>query len=393
VAPQQPGPHFIRGLLFDAIGFKRKARTSYRQTLALDPEHTGALTRLGRLAAADGRLSQAAGHIGAALSVAPTDHDARTQLDRLILGGLGGWAIMASWATGLIGVFVVLPWVWAAVLLLPAAWCVWAAWTWRSLSPGLRAYVRQLLRTDARARVRLVVLSLCVLTTAGLTVSGSVLDPDGDPPAWLLVPLGAHLLSLLAIPAILIVDRRVAGPPQMGPDKVDAGPAPTDMLGEHRDAAPAGRLALRTFRAGALFAAVPWVLSIDPPEAWSVRAPVAIAALAALTGYGWWVRRRLLRRPGPLNAVLGMLLVPMALGVLAELLVILAAAALPTAALPLPDMIAVPGFVAIAFGIVAWIGGLGYAVVAGTGRLLRRGWASAAPELVSRTGTPPPWRP
>jgi hypothetical protein len=153
------------------------------------------------------------------------------------------------------------------------------------------------------------------------------------------------------------------------------------MLGEHRDAAPAGRLMLRVFRTGALFAAMPWLLGIvDPPEAWSLRAPVALAALAAVAGYGWWTRRRLLRRPGPLNAALGALLTPLSFGVLAELLVIVAVAALPPAGLPLPDLIAVPGFVAIAFGLMAWIGGLGYAAVAGTARLLRRGRATAAPE-------------
>jgi hypothetical protein len=238
-----------------------------------------------------------------------------------------------------------------------------------------------MLRTDARARVRLVVLSVCALTAAGLTASGSVQDPDGDPPAWLLIPVGVHLLVLLASAvAILVVDRRVAGPPRVGRREAGAAPAPTDMLAEHRDASLAGRLALRVLRVGALLALVPWLQSIDPPEAWPIRAPVALAALAALAGYGWWARRRLLRRPGPPNAALGMLLPPLALGVLAEMLVIVAAAALPPAALPLPDAIAVPGFVAIAAGVMAGIGGLGYAAVAGTGRLLRRGRASAARE-------------
>jgi hypothetical protein len=237
-----------------------------------------------------------------------------------------------------------------------------------------------MLRIDARARVRLAVLAVCALTAAGLTGSGSVQDPDGDPPAWLLIPACAHLLSVLAAAAaILIVDRRVAGPPRIGPRTAGPAPAPTDMLAEHRRAAPAGRLALRTFRAGGLFALVPWLLSIDPPAAWLVRAPVALAALAALAGYGWWVRRRLLRRPGPPNAALGILLLPMALGLLAELLVLAAAAALPTAALPLPDAIAVPGFLAIATGVVAWTGGLGYAAVTGASRLLRHGRANAAP--------------
>ncbi|MFF5235362.1 tetratricopeptide repeat protein [Dactylosporangium sp. NPDC000521] len=380
LAPQQPGPHFIRGLLYDAIEFKRKARKSYRQTLALDPQHIGALTRLGRLAVGGQRLSEAAGHLGAALSAAPTDDGARTQLDRLILFGLGGWAIMAVWTAGVLGLFTMFPWMWAAVLLLPVAWCVWAARTWRSLSPGLRAYARQMLRFDARARVRLAVLAVCALTAAGLAASGSAPGPDGDPPVWLLIPACAHLLSLLAAGvAILIVDHRVAGPQQVGPRDVGAASAPTDMLAEHRRAAPAGRLVLRTFRTGALLAFVPWLLSIDPPAAWPVRAPVALAALAALAGYGWWVRRRLLRRPGPLNPALGVLLLPMTLGLLAELLVLGAAAALPTAALPLPDAVVVPGFLAIAAGVVAWIGGLGYAAVAGAGRLLRHGRADATP--------------
>jgi hypothetical protein len=33
---------------------------------------------------------------------------------------------------------------------------------------------------------------------------------------------------------------------------------------------------------------------------------------------------------------------------------------------------------------MAWVGGLGYAVVAGASRLLRRGWASAAPQAQER---------
>jgi tetratricopeptide (TPR) repeat protein len=380
LAPLQPGPHFIRGLLYDAIGLRRKARRSYRQTLAVDPQHTAALTRLGRLAVGGARLSEAAGHLGTALSAAPTDHDARTQLDRLLLGGLAGWAIMAVWTAGLLGLFTMFLWAWVAVLLPLAAWYGWAARTWRSLSPGLRAYARHMLRNDPRARVRLVVLAVCTLTAAALTASGSVQDPHGQPPAWLLIPVGAHLLSLMTVgAAILSVDRRVAGPPQTGPRLAGAEPAPTDMLAEHRRSAPAGRLVLRTFRAGALFTLVPWVLSIDPPAPWLVRAPVALAALAALSGYGWWARRRLLRRPGSPNAALGVLLLPMTLAVMAELAVLGAAALLPSAALPLPDAVAVPGFLAIVVGIVAWVGGLGYAAVAGVGRLLGRRRTAATP--------------
>jgi tetratricopeptide (TPR) repeat protein len=370
--PQQPGAHFIRGLLFDQIGWNRKARASYRRTLALDPGHIAASTRLGRLAVSDARLSEAARLLGTALSAAPSDHGARTQLDRLLLG-LGGWAVMSVWFAGGIGMFTAVPWMWAAVLMPPAAWCVWAARTWRSLSPGLRLYVRRMLRVDVRARARVAVLALCALSAAVLSACGSVLDPQDEPPSWLLIPVGVHLLMLFASTAvILLVDRWVAGPPRSGPDTADAVTAPTDMLAEHREASFAGRLALRVFRTGALLALVPWVLSIDPTSAWVVRAPIAVVALAALAGYCRWAVRRLRHRPGPPNAFLGLLLTPLALGMLAEVLVIIAAAVLPTAVLPLPDVIAVPGFVAIAVGVPAWIGGLLHAVVSGIGRALRR---------------------
>ncbi|GIJ45318.1 hypothetical protein Val02_22040 [Virgisporangium aliadipatigenens] len=370
--PQHPGPHFIRGLLFDQIGLKRKARASYRRTLALDPGHTEAMTRLGRLAIGDARVSEAARLLGAALSEAPTDHDARTQLDRLLFG-VGGWAMLAVWFSGALGLFTAFPWMWATVFLPPVLWYVWAARTWRSLSPGLRGYARRMLRVDVRARVRLVGLALCTLSAVALTVCGSMLEPEDRPPAWLLIPTVAHLLVLFAMGiAVALVDRRVAGPPQAGPRPADAVAAPTDMLAEHRDASFAGRFAWRMFRTGAVLSLVPWGISMDPPEAWPVRAPIAGAALAALVGYGWWVRRRLLRRPGPPNALLGLLLTPLALGMLVELVVILAAAVLPTAALPLPDLIGVPGFIAIVFGVPAWIGGLLSAGVTGVGRLLRR---------------------
>jgi tetratricopeptide (TPR) repeat protein len=288
LAPHEPETHFGRGLLFHSIGFKHRARRLYRQTLALDPNHTGALTRLGRLAVDRARLSEAAGHIGAVLSAAPTDHGARTQLDRLILLGLGGRTIMVVWTAGLLGLFTMFPWMWAAVLLLPAAWCVRAARTWRSLSPGLRAYARQMPRSDARARVRVAALVVCALTAAGLTVGGSLQDPGGDAPAWLLILIGAHLLSLFATAvAIVVVDRRAARP-RIKPRR-DSAPAPAGMLAEPREAAPAGRSARRAFVDAGVLALLLWLLSIDPPPAWPVQAAVVLAVLG---GYGWWERRR-----------------------------------------------------------------------------------------------------
>jgi tetratricopeptide (TPR) repeat protein len=398
LAPESPGPHYIRALLYDSMGWSRAAKRAYRHALALDPEHGPALTALGRIAVNAVRLTMAAGHLSTVLAVEPTDHGARTQLDRVIIGGFLGWALMSVWCAGFLGAFVAFWWMWLPTLLVPALFCWWAARGWRALSPGARGYARTLLRTDIRARVRLVGVALCGVTAAGMVITGSRLDPHRVYPAGephltaLLIMLGAHVLALLVAGiAGLTADRRVAGPPQAagqprtaGPPRTAgagsrateqrpavAGPRPTDLLAEHRRSSTAGRWALRLTRTGALLAVVPWLSSVDPPAPWPARAAVAVPALAAFAGYLWWSRRRLIRRPGSPNAALGFLLIPLTLAVLAELAGIVATAALPPAAMPLPDAIAVPAFLAIAIGLLAWLGWLPYAGIRALGRLSR----------------------
>lgn len=215
LAPESAGPHYLRALMYDAIGWNLSANRSYRRALALDPEHTAALTGLGSVAATRGRLVAAAGHISAALAAEPTNHAARTELDRVVIGGLGGWAIMSVWTAGFVGMFAMLPWMWLPALLPPPLWLLWAARTWRALSPSARVYAGHVVRTDVRARVRLGGLALCALTAAGLILTALRQDPDRPPTTAMVVLMVAHVLALIVgAAAIVTVDRRVAGQPR-----------------------------------------------------------------------------------------------------------------------------------------------------------------------------------
>ncbi|MFG2054139.1 tetratricopeptide repeat protein [Micromonospora sp. NPDC048930] len=399
LAPESAGPHYIRALMFHSIGWDLFANRSYRRALALDPEHTAALTGLGHIAATRGRLAAAAGHVSAVLAAEPANHAARAELDRVVIGGFGGWAMMSVWTAGFIGMFAMLPWVWLLVLLPPALWSLWAARAWRALTPGARAYAEHVVRTDIRARVRLFGLALCALSGAGLFITALRQDPDRPPSATMVVMMVAHFVALIVSgAAVFTVDRKVAGPPPPAPgssygrgtspaDASSAGvrpagasglaaaafaqPPASDLLAEQREASYAGRWAMRLVRAGALFAVVPILLSVDPPASWPSRAIVGTVALAGFLGYGAWSRRRLILRPGRQNAALGMLLVPLTLAALAELVAIVLAAALPSSAMPLPEIVAVPAVLATGAGLVAWLGWLLYAGARGLARLAR----------------------
>ncbi|MFC0007795.1 tetratricopeptide repeat protein [Micromonospora siamensis] len=122
LSPESAGPHHIRALMFQSIGWNLFAHRSYRRALALDPEHTAALTGLAHVAATRGRLSTAAGHLSAVIAAEPTNQAARTELDRLVIGGLTGWALMSVWVGGFLGIFAGLPWVGLLALLPPALW-------------------------------------------------------------------------------------------------------------------------------------------------------------------------------------------------------------------------------------------------------------------------------
>nr|BFE57458.1 hypothetical protein GCM10020063_019840 [Dactylosporangium thailandense] len=159
--------------------------------------------------------------------------------------------------------------------LAPALWCVRAARTWRALAPGLRTYARQLLHTS---RTRVALLAACALTAVTLTVCGSLQDPGATPPAWLLLPIAAHALTLLAavtVPAI--TTHRTTAPPQ----STTAPPRPTGRTAEW---------GVRRAAAAAMFAFGLWML-LDPPSWASGHTPGIAAAAATLAGI------RVLMRP------------------------------------------------------------------------------------------------
>jgi Tfp pilus assembly protein PilF len=399
LAPDAAGAHYVRAQLFHAIGWTVPARRSYRRALALDPEHTPALTGLAQLSVSGGSLTAAAGHLDAVLSAAPADHAARTELDRLVLGGLAGWAIMAVWFAGFLAGLAFVPWLLVAPVLVLAVSAVLAGRTWRALSPGFQGYARRLLRSDLRARVRLAGLALCALTGAALggTAVFQHQHTSQQTAAALLLPFGAHLLALMiAAVGVRLADGRVAAGTPRTAGSADADERPTDLLAEQRAASGAGRWAMRLARAGALFATVPWVMGIEP-AGWSGRAIVGAVMLVAFLAYAEAARRWLYRRPGPPSALLGGLLVPLLLGALVELVTIVATIVLPPAAMPLPDFIAAPAFVIIFVGLVAWVGWLPYVTVRGLRRLSRRlrrgGPAGRSTTAPARGERPTPVRP
>lgn len=213
LAPESAGPHHIRALMFHSIGWHMFATRSYRRALTLDPEHRAALTGLGSIAATRGWLTAAAGHLSAVLTAEPTNHAARTELDRVVIAGVGGWAVISVWTAGFLGMFAMLPWMWLVALLPPPLWLLWAARTWRALTPGARVYAGHVARTDTRARVRLFGLALCTLTATGLVITALRQDADRPPAAPMVVMMVAHVVALLATAAaIVITDRKATSP-------------------------------------------------------------------------------------------------------------------------------------------------------------------------------------
>ncbi|MGI5246077.1 tetratricopeptide repeat protein [Dactylosporangium sp. CA-139066] len=361
LAPDTAGPHYIRAVMFQTIGRNRAARRSFERVLAIEPENTDALTGLGRVAVAGGRVSAAAGHAAAVLAAEPNDRAARTVLDRALLIGLGGVGIMAVWFSGLLGTFGREPWMWAVTPLPVVLWLARFAWVWRSLPPSVRRYARGLPRTDRRARARLGALVLCAATGIALTVVGVVQDAGTDPTPAVQIAFVVHIGSLVvAAAAVMVRDGQVAA----------REPASTDLLEEHRESAEPARWALRIVRNGSVVALPAWLLSIDPPAPWGTRAIAGLVGLALFLGNAVWSRRRLIRRPGRPNPVLGALLVPLSLAALAELAVIVACTVLPPAAMPLPDPAGLPGFFAIGFGLLALAGWLPYAAYQGVTGLI-----------------------
>lgn len=92
LAPDQPDVHMVAGSIAAAEGRRTDAAESYRQVLALDPDHSGAHQGLAslhvrRAALANahaGRLAAAAGGFAAAIRADPTSASSRRALDAVL---------------------------------------------------------------------------------------------------------------------------------------------------------------------------------------------------------------------------------------------------------------------------------------------------------------------
>lgn len=79
-APIKPKTHFAAGKMFEAQGMLNKAVLQYKKTLELDPEHLGALNRLGILYARTGRHEEAEHLLKRAVRLAPRSAQVRNNL-------------------------------------------------------------------------------------------------------------------------------------------------------------------------------------------------------------------------------------------------------------------------------------------------------------------------
>ncbi|KWX03015.1 hypothetical protein LI90_4065 [Carbonactinospora thermoautotrophica] len=88
LAPDQPDTHFTVGLVAAELGEDDLADRSFREALALRPDHAAAINNLALLDLRRGRMASAASGFGAAVASDPTSHIARENVDVV------GWALL-----------------------------------------------------------------------------------------------------------------------------------------------------------------------------------------------------------------------------------------------------------------------------------------------------------
>jgi tetratricopeptide (TPR) repeat protein len=298
LAPHWAEAYAIQGSLHHTMHNYRRARRSYKQALALNPDHTDAIEGLGHLALRSGKLGAAVRQFGAAAALSPTGATAAAGVDRA-LAGLYGWGFLAAWfALVPLAVAGQYPAAWAIAGGVLAAYAVGLLLFWRRVPVRLRTAARARLATDPRQRVRI---AMTALTVAGAVLVGGyeALRPprSGDGERLLFGLLGSIGWLFVAVLSIVIVDvrqaRRAAAATPSDPDSAAAGLSP-----DQQSNVQIGRLTLRWFRTTALLAIVPSVMAAPPAQPVGSRALAGTVVIVALAGYYVWTVRRWRREPG-----------------------------------------------------------------------------------------------
>ena len=169
--PHNAQAHFVVGCAADRQGDRRTARLAFRKTLELQPDHSGAMTNLGREEMIAGRTVTALGQLGRAVSLDPQDELMRANVDAPVTR----WLERGLFLVTLVAVAAI---VWQPALLVGAIIAVVGSASWsvhvvRRLPRG----GRQLLASYPRRHTVLV--GAAAITGLALVASGvsSVVDP------------------------------------------------------------------------------------------------------------------------------------------------------------------------------------------------------------------------
>jgi tetratricopeptide (TPR) repeat protein len=115
LAPNEPSVHYVSGQVSRARGQAQEAVSHFRQVLALDPEHSGALNELGRIDLDRGRSGAAARHFVLAARVSPGQgaygHNVEVAVARVerSVRNLVRWVIYGSWLLVIIAMLITHP--------------------------------------------------------------------------------------------------------------------------------------------------------------------------------------------------------------------------------------------------------------------------------------------
>ncbi|MBW6433443.1 tetratricopeptide repeat protein [Actinoplanes hulinensis] len=207
MAPQEPIVHLVTGDVLRRMADFRGARQAYRAALALDPESTVALHRLGAVDSDRGRALRSSALLGDTLRAAPHDTDvlrtatsgARRALWLLtdaatvpLVVAVVVAAACREQVAGTAGVLLAV----APVLLGVAAAVVFLRWRLRRLAPAARTLIR---RNLWRVTFGVAVLRLAAIALSGLLI---VVDPapgSGSGLRAVATPLTTVPLLLLAL--------------------------------------------------------------------------------------------------------------------------------------------------------------------------------------------------
>lgn len=380
LAPEEAETHYAQGVLRHYLGFGWWARRSYLRALRCDPQHAGALARLGQIHARGGRVADAVRHFQAAATAAPGTVDLVAQVDQVVLR-VPTWAVVITLPVALVLTVGVQPLAWVTAAAFVAGYAAWAASVYRRLPVGLRASLWSRLRDDARYKVRIWCAAGNLAVAVGLgVVSALTLTLDNPDPVVFLALLAVALAAfMIAVVAVKITDwwttRSAHQHHQTGPAELDDPDAATGA-GEY--------LVFRWFRAGCLTAFA--MIAADTLDAsWGRRAGYGAVAIAAYVLFCWfrrpkrptWRDRLWQRSPNVLTNLFGV-------GILATVGYVVV-----TMVMPSPGSDAQMLFLTFSFAffaiaavtqVVWWLVQLAYGV-----RLLRaRSAATASPEEVSR---------